>query len=61
MAVRDSKWKLIESLKDGEKQLFDLAADPAEENNLAKLKPEVANALSERLHAWRKTTVKEGL
>lgn len=61
MAIRDSKWKLIESLKNGERQLFDLAADPAEANDLASLKPEVARALSERLHAWRKATVKEGI
>lgn len=61
MAIRDSKWKMIESLKDGEKQLFDLASDPAEAKNLASAKPEVVRALSERLNAWRKTTVKEGL
>ena len=61
MAIRNSRWKLIESLKDHEKQLFDLLEDPAETRNLATAKPEVLNALSSRLHAWRKRTVKAGL
>lgn len=61
MAIRNSRWKLIESLKDDEKQLFDLRNDPAETRNLATAKPQVLTALSSRLHAWRKRTLKPGL
>jgi len=59
MAIRNSRWKLIESLKNGDKQLFDLVADPTEAKDVASSRPEVVRKLSARLAAWRKATVKE--
>ena len=59
MSIRDSRWKLIESLKNGEKQLFDLEADPSETRDLASTQPDVVRNLANRLAAWRKATVKE--
>lgn len=57
MSIRDSRWKLIEFLTTGEKQLFDLAADPAESCDLASRNPEMVRALN-RLARWRKATVR---
>ncbi len=58
MAIRRSQWKMIESLQTGERQLFDLGADPGETNDLSAAKAEVVQELSGRLAAWRRTTVK---
>jgi arylsulfatase A-like enzyme len=41
------KWKFIQLL-DGEKKLFDLAADPREQENQIDRDPEVANTLEEQ-------------
>jgi arylsulfatase A-like enzyme len=60
MSIRDSRWKLIEFLSSGEKQLFDLVSDPEESHDLAARNPEVVRALSSRLAAWRKATVRAG-
>jgi arylsulfatase A len=59
MSIRDARWKMIEFLKTGEKQLFDLAADPSETRDLAAARPEVVREMSRRLAAWSKATVKE--
>ena len=59
VAIRQGNWKLIEFLKNGEKQLFDLAADPSEAHDLASAKPDMVRQLSGRIAAWRKATVKE--
>jgi arylsulfatase A len=59
LAIRHANWKLIEFLKTGEKQLFDLAADPSETQDLASAKPDIVRQLAGRLAAWRKATVKE--
>jgi arylsulfatase A-like enzyme len=58
MAVRRGQWKLIEFLKTGKRELYDLAADPSEENDLARAKPELAREMGARLAAWRTATVK---
>jgi len=52
--VRVGDWKLIESYETHEVELFNLAEDIGERNNLAAAKPEKARALQERLHAWLK-------
>jgi arylsulfatase A len=52
-AVRAGDWKLLEYLEDNRVELFDLAADPAEKNDLAAPQPERARELRQRLHAWR--------
>jgi arylsulfatase A-like enzyme len=57
VSIRHGNWKLIEFLKTGEKQLFDLAADPSEARDLASARPDYVRELSSRLAAWRKSTV----
>ncbi|MBS1827936.1 MAG: sulfatase [Acidobacteria bacterium] len=52
-AIRDRRWKLIEFLQSGEKQLFDLQADPTEQHDLAPSQPDKVALLSARLKDWR--------
>ena len=58
MAIRRGHWKLIEFFQTGEKQLFDLATDPAEKQDQAAAQPDLVRQLSSRLAAWRRATVK---
>ena len=51
--VRAGDWKLIESFESGELQLYNLAADIGEANNLAEREPERAGRLLEDLQRWR--------
>jgi arylsulfatase A-like enzyme len=53
-AVRDGDWKLIEWFEDGQLELFNLRDDLGEKNNLITQQPDKANALHEKLIAWRK-------
>ena len=53
-AIRDGDWKLIEFWEHGDSQLFDLKADPGEENDLSADNEEKANALAKKLESWRK-------
>ena len=55
-AVREGDWKLIEWYEDGRLELFNLADDISEKNNLAKKHPEKVKALATKLAAWRKDT-----
>ncbi len=52
-AIIEGNWKLIESLEDNSLQLFHLGVDPAEQDNLADLHPEIAQRLLSRLNKWR--------
>jgi arylsulfatase A-like enzyme len=52
-AVHDGRWKLIQWYE-GHTELYDLAADPGETNNLAKEHPDVVNRLRARLNTWRR-------
>jgi len=52
-AVRDGDWKLIEWFEDGQLELFHLADDPGERNNLATTNPAKARELHAKLVAWR--------
>jgi len=52
-AIRADNWKLIEYLEDGRTELYDLAKDIGEKDNLASSQPERATQLKEMLHAWR--------
>jgi len=45
--------KLVEHFEDGHVELFDLADDPGEHRDLARERPERAQALRTRLMAWR--------
>ncbi len=52
-AVRRGAWKLVEWFEDGRTELFDLASDPGETQDLAARAPERAAALLAELRAWR--------
>ena len=54
-AIVDQNWKLV-SNKDGSYvELFDIAADPYEKNDLKEDEPEVLKQLLEKLDRWRAT------
>ncbi|AMV40713.1 sulfatase [Planctomyces sp. SH-PL62] len=52
-SLREEDWKLIEHYEDGRLELFDLAADPGEQTDLAAAQPDRARAMQARLAAWR--------
>ena len=52
--IRKGDWKLIQFLKDGKIELYNLQDDLQESTNLASAKPEVAKELLDELTAWRK-------
>jgi arylsulfatase A-like enzyme len=53
-AIRRGDYKLIERLDDGSIELYNLANDIGEANNLADENPALAAELRRRLHSWRK-------
>lgn len=53
-AVRKGDWKLIEYFDTGQRELYNLADDISEKNNLASTNPQKAAELQELLKAWRK-------
>lgn len=53
-AIRSGDWKLIEFLEDGRLELYNLASDIGEKQNLAKEQPEKVKELLAQLYAWRK-------
>ena len=52
-AVRDGDWKLIEWFEDESVELYNIAADPGEKNNLAAKELAKTAALRTMLHEWR--------
>ena len=46
------KWKLIVPKGEREPELYDVLADPREENDAAQRNPEVVAALRKKLDAW---------
>ncbi|MEM7476466.1 MAG: sulfatase [Planctomycetota bacterium] len=52
-AVRSGNYRLIEFLEDNSLQLYDLAQDLAEQNDLADRMPDKTEALRGLLHRWR--------
>jgi arylsulfatase A-like enzyme len=46
-------YKLIESFRSGEVELYNLKADLGEQNNLAALMPELAERMKQMLVDWR--------
>ncbi len=60
-AIIDGRYKLvIHDQKNGEakRELFDLAADPAEKSDLVPQQAEIANQLQSRLRVWQKSVQK---
>lgn len=51
-AIRIGDWKLIERFEDGRLQLFNLAEDVGERNDLVGSEPERVRSMQEKLHAW---------
>lgn len=54
-AIRSGDWKLIERHLGPSIELYDLSKDIHEDHDLAKEKPEIAQALLKNLEAWRKS------
>lgn len=52
-AIRLGSWKLIEHFEDGRLELYDLAADPGEQKDLAQEQPKRRDDLLARLRRWR--------
>ena len=50
--IREENWKLIHYWEDGSDELYNLASDIGEENDLAAEQPEKTQALKEKLLAW---------
>jgi len=53
-AVRSGQWKLIEFFDDQRLELYNLAEDIAENNNMAKRYPDKVRQLHQQLIAWRR-------
>lgn len=54
-AIRQGKWKLVETLDDGGIELFDLETDVGEKSNLANQFPDQTNQLKDALHRWQQS------
>lgn len=52
-ALRSGDWKLVEWFEDGRVELFDLAKDPGEHQDLAAAQPERAASMKKQLADWR--------
>ncbi len=52
-AIRSGDWRLIEYHLDGAVELYNLAEDIGETQNLAATRPDMVALLVEKLHAWR--------
>jgi arylsulfatase A-like enzyme len=52
-AVREGDWKLIENYEDGSLELYNLAADEGEKENLAARDPARCAAMRKKLADWR--------
>ena len=54
-AIRAGDWKLVEFYETGRRELFNLAKDIRESNNLIEQNADIAKDLHARLSAWRET------
>jgi len=52
-AVRDGDWKLIEWYEDNSLELYNVAQDIGEKNDLSEAHPELCDQLSKKLDDWR--------
>jgi len=53
-SIRDGDWKLIEFYETETTEVYNLATDPGEQNNLAATRPNKTKALRAKLAAWQK-------
>ena len=58
--IREGQWKLVCPTRKngGDRELYDIATDPAESKNLAKQHPEIVKKLSAKVEAWVATLPK---
>ncbi|MBS0203009.1 MAG: sulfatase-like hydrolase/transferase [Planctomycetes bacterium] len=54
-AIRAGDWKLIEFYETGRRELFNVAINPGESNNLIEQNADIANNLFARLNFWRES------
>ncbi len=54
--IRSGNWKLHEYFENGSIELYNLAIDPGEKNDVSKDNPEKADELYQKLLIWRKKT-----
>src|SRR5436190_21730677 len=52
-AIRTGTYKLLEFFEDSRAELYDLAADPGEQHDLAAAQPERVEEMKKKLAAWR--------
>lgn len=52
--IRKGDWKLIQWLKDGKVELYNITADLGEKNDISGENPEVAKELAKQLSGWRR-------
>jgi len=53
-AIKEGDWKLIEHLETGKVELFNHRRDPGEMQDMADIDTDIAQRLTEKLHAWKK-------
>jgi len=53
-SILDGDWKLIEFYERGDCELYNLAKDQGESNNLSQQRPDLTNKLRGKLKAWQK-------
>jgi len=53
--IQEGNWKLLVNEEAGRRELYDIAADWAEQNNLIDQYPEKAKVLEEKILLWKKT------
>lgn len=56
LGVRAGRWKYIEAQEEGTRELYDLARDPAELENVVDAHPDEARRLAELLARWTEAT-----
>ena len=57
-AIRHGNWKVVQTFRSGEPQLFDLSEDISEKTDLRSANPEIYKDLVTRWQAWDKTLAK---
>lgn len=56
--LRQGRWKFVETEATGQRELYDLVADPGETNNLVEAEPEQAAAMAERIASWKTSSAR---